>query len=67
MRIVDANAIYDGLNLGRRIDVIWPEENMRFRGGRSFWKNWVPEEGMEGVVRKPLILFITLFPPFNCI
>ncbi|XP_021944333.1 pecanex-like protein 1 isoform X3 [Folsomia candida] len=49
VRIIDANLVYDGLNLGRRIDVIWPEETMRFRGGRSYWQNWVPEDGMEGV------------------
>lgn len=50
VRIIDANQVYDGLNLGRRIDVIWPDEEMRIRGGRSFWQNWVPVEGMEGIV-----------------
>lgn len=42
--------MYDTLNLGRRIDVIWPDEWMRSRGGRNFWGNWVPLEGMEGTV-----------------
>lgn len=50
VRIIDANQVYDGLNLGRRIDVTWPDEEMRIRGGRSFWQNWVPVEGMEGIV-----------------
>jgi hypothetical protein len=51
VRIIDANQVFDGLNLGRRIDVLWPDdETMKLRGGRSFWKNWVPEDGMEGVV-----------------
>ena len=51
VRIIDANQVFDGLNLGRRIDVLWPDdETMRLRGGRSYWKNWVPEDGMVGVV-----------------
>lgn len=50
VRIIDANQVYDGLNLGRRIDVTWPDEEMQIRGGRSFWQNWVPLEGMEGIV-----------------
>lgn len=51
VRIVNYLLVYDGLNLGRRIDLIWPDESMRFRGGRSYWKNWVPLDLMEGVVR----------------
>lgn len=39
VRIIDANLVYDGLNLGRRIDVVWPDEAMRSRGGRSFWQS----------------------------
>lgn len=42
--------VYDCINLGRRIDVSWPTEYMRCRGGRSYWKDWVPETGMEGPV-----------------
>ncbi|XP_045480207.1 pecanex-like protein 1 [Harmonia axyridis] len=48
--ITDPNLVYDGINLGRRIDVLWPTEYMRIRGGRSYWNNWVPETGMEGFV-----------------
>uniref|UniRef100_A0A6A7FS33 Pecanex-like protein n=4 Tax=Hirondellea gigas TaxID=1518452 RepID=A0A6A7FS33_9CRUS len=48
--ITDANQIYDTLNLGRRVDVRWPDEVMRVSGGRNFWGLWVPEEGMEGKV-----------------
>lgn len=48
--INDPNFVYDGINLGRRIDVCWPTEYMRIRGGRSYWNNWVPETGMEGFV-----------------
>lgn len=48
--IVDALEIYDCLDLGRRIDVCWPNEQMRLAGGRSSWKNsaWEPTEGMVG-------------------
>jgi len=53
--IEDANQVYDGLNLGRRIDVVWPDEAMRSRGGRSYWKHWVPEDGMEGIVSLLLV------------
>ncbi|KAG7159248.1 Pecanex-like protein 1-like [Homarus americanus] len=50
VRIIDANQVYDTLNMGRRIDVVWPDEGMRKRGGRSFWGHWVPVEGMEGPI-----------------
>lgn len=50
VQIVDPNLVYDAINMGRRIDVTWPTEYMRVRGGRSFWKDWVPESGMEGPV-----------------
>ncbi|XP_044747747.1 pecanex-like protein 1 [Coccinella septempunctata] len=48
--ITDPNFVYDGINLGRRIDVLWPTEYMRIRGGRSYWNSWAPEAGMEGYV-----------------
>lgn len=50
VKIVDPNVVYDALNLGRRIDVCWPSEYMRLRGGRSHWRDWLPEAGMEGQV-----------------
>uniref|UniRef100_A0A182IKP6 Pecanex-like protein n=1 Tax=Anopheles atroparvus TaxID=41427 RepID=A0A182IKP6_ANOAO len=48
--IVDASQIYDCLDLGRRIDVTWPNEVFRASGGRSSWKDWCPQEGMVGMV-----------------
>lgn len=50
VRIVDRGQVYDSINLGRRIDVQWPSELMRERGGKSYWKDWNPVEGMEGIV-----------------
>ena len=39
------------MDLGRRIDVIWPNEQFRKSGGRLGWgKDWVPQEGMVGNV-----------------
>lgn len=46
--IVDAKEIYDCLDLNRRIDVCWPNEQMRKAGGRQSWKDWEPKEGMVG-------------------
>lgn len=48
--IVDAGEIYDYLDMGRRIDIVWPSEQMRLGGGRSSWKDWLPQEGMVGYV-----------------
>jgi len=44
--------MFDSINLGRRIDVMWPNDAWRAVGGRSGWggSGWVPERGMEGVV-----------------
>lgn len=50
VKIVDPNQVYDTINLGRRIDVLWPSQTIRNQGGKSYWKSWLPEEGMEGVV-----------------
>ncbi|CAF3593816.1 unnamed protein product [Adineta steineri] len=48
--IIDTTAIYDSINLGRRIDVIWPNEQMRLNGGRNVWSGWLPSVGMTGLV-----------------
>lgn len=42
--------MYDCLDLGRRIDVVWPCEEMRKAGGRSSWGRWVPQKDMMGTV-----------------
>lgn len=50
--IIDSLEVYDCLDLGRRIDVLWPSESMRLAGGRSSWKksSWEPLDGMAGVL-----------------
>ncbi|XP_072945543.1 pecanex-like protein 1 isoform X2 [Epargyreus clarus] len=48
--IVEPLGVYDCINLGRRIDVQWPSEYQRERGGRNFWGSWVPMAGMDGLV-----------------
>ena len=50
LQIVDPLQVYDNINLGRRIDPMWPNENWRLKGGRNSWKDWLPEEDMEGTV-----------------
>lgn len=47
--------------MGRRIDVTWPDECMRSHGGRSHWRDWLPEKGMEGQVN---ILVIDVYDDF---
>ncbi|RVE48182.1 hypothetical protein evm_007136 [Chilo suppressalis] len=48
--ITEPLGVYDCINLGRRIDVQWPSEYQRERGGRNFWGSWVPLAGMDGLV-----------------
>ncbi|XP_063894609.1 pecanex-like protein 1 isoform X2 [Helicoverpa armigera] len=48
--IIEPLGVYDCINLGRRIDVVWPSEAERERGGRNFWGSWVPLAGMDGLV-----------------
>ncbi|KAJ8719999.1 hypothetical protein PYW07_012042 [Mythimna separata] len=48
--IIEPLGVYDCINLGRRIDVQWPSEAERERGGRNFWGSWVPLAGMDGLV-----------------
>ncbi|KAJ8308590.1 hypothetical protein KUTeg_013464 [Tegillarca granosa] len=48
--IMDTNLVYDNVNLGRRIDVTWPNEEWRLKGGKNVWSGWTPTKGMEGTV-----------------
>ena len=42
--------VFDNINLGRRIDVQWPEDSWRTKGGKNNWSDWKPQRGMEGNV-----------------
>ena len=49
-QINDPSQVYDSVNLGRRIDVQWPNEEWRMNGGKNHWNGWQPQKGMEGTV-----------------
>lgn len=40
----------DVMNHPKRKELVWPDESMRLRSGRNFWREWSPLEGMEGHV-----------------
>lgn len=42
--------MYDAINLGRRVEVQWPNEEWKTSGGKSGWRDWIPKKGMEGTV-----------------
>jgi hypothetical protein len=44
------SCVYDSVNLGRRIDVQWPNEEWRNNGGKNVWSGWYPTQGQEGYV-----------------
>lgn len=50
LQIMDTSYVFDNINLGRRIDVQWPNEEWRQSGGKSGWNGWSPSRGMEGMV-----------------
>lgn len=50
VKIMDTSYVFDNINLGRRIDVQWPNEEWRQSGGKSGWNGWSPSRGMEGMV-----------------
>ncbi|XP_064621323.1 pecanex-like protein 1 isoform X3 [Lineus longissimus] len=50
VQITDPAQVYTNINLGRRIDVLWPNEDWRQMGGKNHWNGWRPEKGMEGTV-----------------
>ncbi|XP_047591576.1 pecanex-like protein 1 isoform X7 [Lutra lutra] len=50
VQIVDPSQILDGINLSKRKELQWPDEGIRLKAGRNSWKDWSPQEGMEGHV-----------------
>ena len=45
---MDPGQILDGINLSKRKELQWPDEGIRLKAGRNSWKDWSPQEGMEG-------------------
>ncbi|XP_029114134.1 pecanex-like protein 1 isoform X2 [Scleropages formosus] len=50
VQIVDASQVLEMINVSKRKELQWPDEAMRLKAGRSYWKDWSPQEGMEGHV-----------------
>ncbi|XP_012922918.1 pecanex-like protein 1 isoform X6 [Heterocephalus glaber] len=50
VQIVDPSQILEGINLSKRKELQWPDEGIRLKAGRNSWKEWSPQEGMEGHV-----------------
>ncbi|XP_013362618.1 PREDICTED: pecanex-like protein 1 isoform X3 [Chinchilla lanigera] len=50
VQIVDPSQILEGINLSKRKELQWPDEGIRLKAGRNSWKEWNPQEGMEGHV-----------------
>jgi hypothetical protein len=47
---MDTSFVFDNINQNRLIDVQWPNDEWRLKGGKNQWGGWVPEKGMEGPV-----------------
>ncbi|XP_038130820.1 pecanex-like protein 1 [Cyprinodon tularosa] len=50
VQIVDVTQVLENINLPKRKELLWPDESMRLRAGRTCWRDWSPLEGMEGHV-----------------
>ncbi|XP_058511437.1 pecanex-like protein 1 isoform X2 [Ochotona princeps] len=50
VQIVDPSQILEGINLSKRKELQWPDEGIRLKAGKNSWKDWSPQEGMEGHV-----------------
>ena len=49
-QIMDTSFVFDNINQNRLIDVQWPCDEWRLKGGKTQWAGWTPERGMEGIV-----------------
>ncbi|XP_044293081.1 pecanex-like protein 1 isoform X5 [Varanus komodoensis] len=50
IQIMDPSQVLEGINLSKRKELQWPDEVIRLKAGRNTWKDWSPQEGMEGHV-----------------
>ncbi|XP_074440906.1 pecanex-like protein 1 isoform X9 [Larus michahellis] len=49
-RLMDPSQVLEGINVSKRKELQWPDEVIRLKAGRNSWKDWSPQEGMEGHV-----------------
>lgn len=47
---MDPSQVLEGINMSKRKELQWPDEVIRLKAGRNSWKDWSPQEGMEGHV-----------------
>ncbi|MED6231946.1 Pecanex-like protein 1, partial [Ataeniobius toweri] len=52
VQLVDVTQVLENINLPKRKELLWPDETMRLRAGRTCWRDWSPVEGMEGHVSR---------------
>uniref|UniRef100_UPI00398F0DFE pecanex-like protein 1 isoform X4 n=1 Tax=Pristiophorus japonicus TaxID=55135 RepID=UPI00398F0DFE len=50
VQIIDTGQVMEAINMSKRRELQWPDEAIRMRAGRLSWKDWSPQEGMEGYV-----------------
>ncbi|XP_025049903.1 pecanex-like protein 1 [Alligator sinensis] len=50
IQIMDPSQVLEGINISKRKELQWPDEVIRLKAGRNSWKDWSPQEGMEGHV-----------------
>jgi len=50
VQITDVSLVYDSINLLRRGEVNWPNEELRAAGGRTGWNGWSPSTGDIGTL-----------------
>eukprot|EP00079_Xenopus_tropicalis_P029210 XP_012824455.1 PREDICTED: pecanex-like protein 1 isoform X6 [Xenopus tropicalis] len=50
VQIVDPSQVLEGVNISKRKELQWPDELVRLKAGKNSWKDWSPQEGMEGHV-----------------
>nr|XP_023691746.1 pecanex-like protein 1 isoform X1 [Paramormyrops kingsleyae] len=50
VQIVDIGQVLETINMSKRKELQWPDEALRLKAGRSCWRDWSPQEGMEGHV-----------------
>ncbi|XP_048393115.1 pecanex-like protein 1 isoform X4 [Stegostoma tigrinum] len=50
VQIIDTGQVMEAINVSKRRELHWPDEAIRMRAGRISWKDWSPQEGMEGYV-----------------